>query len=107
MVVLKKPNDKGRIYGNIKKLQDKQNSQNGYYQVEDQLPARETEVKRKQRHILWRNKKTVAFCLMTSFKKGQLVIDNQRYKTMIQIPDAAWLLKLKPDEVRELKKLDV
>ena len=52
-------------------------------------------------------KVSTAHRLEISLKKGKLTIDNEEYKQKLHIPNDHQLLRLKPDEIAELEKIDV
>ena len=106
-VMLKNTGDKGLIYTNAKKLQEKKNSKGGGYRIEDELPPKQRETRKKHRNIAWRNKNSVANKLEMSLKKGKLTVNEQPYQSSIVQPDKHKLLKLSPEEIKELNKIPV
>ena len=57
---------------------------------------------------MWRNKQpTLLNKLVLSMKKGNLMRDGEPYTSHIKTPDDQKLLKLKPDEIKELEKIQV
>ena len=109
LIVLKQASSKGIIYKHVKNLKGKTNEYEKAYRIEDQLPPRKAEEQRKVRHLMWRNKhKTpVADRLKASVEKGKLLVDNQELRNPLINPKGPSLLKLKPDELIELGKLEV
>ena len=77
------------------------------YRLDDQLPPKQRAAKLKQRDMLWRNKKSVAYTLAVSLKKGKLIIENEEYTSPIIYPNIHKLMTLKGDEVNELLKTPV
>ena len=106
-IVLKQVSDKGIIYSNAKNLQGKFNSKGKYYKMEDSMPAKLREEKKKQKYISWKNKQSVANKLVMSFKKGKLYVGSEPYQTKIIRPSEQKLLKLHTEEVKALKELEV
>ena len=106
-VVLVNSADKGLIYSNANKLQGKKSKSGKSYKIDDQLPARQQELKNKSRHFIWRNKKSTAEKIELSVKRGQLQVEGTPYNSKIKIPDDQKLSKLKPDEIKELNKIKV
>ena len=107
LVTLKYHTDKGIIYKHAKNLQGLTNKFNKAYRIEDQLPAKSRECKKKNRNTLWRNKKTVAQELAISVKKGQIYLGDEMLKSKIVFPDRYKLLRLKADELKELNKISI
>ena len=107
-IVLTNVNDKSIIYSNVRNLQGKKNKFNKNYHIEDKIPARNREERKKFRDTCWRNKSlSVAERLLFSLKKGKLIINDKDYKYNIQQPDIQKLLKLKTDRVKEIRRLNV
>ena len=84
LVHLKTPAEKGKIYKNVKLLKEARNESNKKYKVRDQLPGRMAANDARQRDLLWQNqrKTSTADQLQMSLNKGQLLINNTRYKSL-------------------------
>ena len=104
LVKLKYAKQKGLIYSHVSNLQDKTNSNEKPYRVEDQLPPKQAEAKKKTRHLMWRNKKKipVADKLKASVERGKVMVGGFLLKEAIVAPEAVDLLKLRADETLEL-----
>ena len=109
LVTLKDSNDKSIIFSHAKKLKDKKNSSGKPYRIDDQRTNKEQGRFQKQRNMLWHNKniKTTAHRIELSVKKGQLYIDNKQFESRIRKPSAEKLVRLKTDEIKELKSLQI
>ena len=107
--VLNDEDDKGLIYSNAKKLQEKTNELKKSYRLEDVLPAKQTAAQRKQRNMAWRNKHRtpVADRLKLNFQKGKLMVEGELYKEQLIVPEPEKLLNLKPDEVLALQNQNI
>ena len=99
--------DKGLIYTNAKNLQGKKGANDKSYKIEDYLPAKDREIKKRNRDFMWRNKRSVAEKLTMSVVKGKLMVDRAAYQQRIKVPDTSKLLQLKPDEIDELEKIQI
>ena len=108
-VTIMNVHDKSLIYSNAEKLKDKTNEKKKSYRIEDVLPTRLAEKKRKKRTMVWRNKNrtTVGDRLRVEFDKGRLMVEGAPYKSQLVNPDNCDILKLKPEEILELQKVPV
>ena len=102
-VTLANPGDKATIYSYVSKLQGKSNARRGKYRIDDQLPPRLPEQKKRNRDMMWRNRNCVANKLAMSVKRGKLLVNNTPVQHNIKTPEASQLLKLKKIEVAALK----
>ena len=106
-IVLVNASDKGHIYSNVCNLQGKKSANGKPFKIDDQLPARLHECKQKNQHFIWKNKRSTAEKIALSVRKGELLVDGQPHAAKLAIPDDQKLIKLKPDEVEELNKINV
>ena len=104
-VILSNTNDKSAIYNNVRNLQDKCNSNNKKYRIEDELPPPIRAAKKKACDLAWHNNKSVADQLVMSVKKGKLLLNNDEYEHQIIKPKPQLLLKLTPDEVQAIETI--
>ena len=103
MVILKNGRDKAKIFANVSNLQEKKNANDKPYKIENQLPARMAEERKKHRTIKYRNKKqSVAEQLQIQLQKGKLMVEGKPYESQIVVPDGEKLARLKADEIQVL-----
>ena len=88
-------------------MQELKNSKGKKYIVEDQLPNRINEGKKKLGNMSWRNKKLVADTLEMQFQKGKLMVAGEEYVSKMIVPKHEDLIGLKDDEIEELNKIQV
>ena len=106
-VILKNSTDKAKIFANAGNLQEKKNIYKKSFKVEDQLPAKFAEKNKKNRNIVWRNKRSVATKIALSVKKGQLIAAGKSYVSPIIVPKATDFIKLKEDEILAILDQDI
>ena len=92
--------DKYKIFSFTKNLKLKVNSAGKPYQVREQLPEKYKEVDQRQRYLVRQNKrrKNTVQHLNMSFKRKQLMINNQVYKKKAPAPNFADVLTMDEEE---------
>ena len=97
---LKKPDEKAKIFPQLKLLKGSKKY------VNDQLPEEVDEERRRERQIVAANKKLpVSQQQKLKFKKNKLLVGANMipYKAKIQAPTASDLLKLKEEDIKDLQ----
>ena len=106
-MALNNNSDKKYIFSNVTKLQGKKGVNDKAYRIDNQLPPKMREAKKKNRNFIWRNKKSVAEKLSMSVQKGKLIMEGNTYRPWIREPDVDKLVQLRKDEILELEEMKV
>ena len=78
-VKLMDDDDKPKIFSKVKLLADLKNEYQAAYSVDEQLPGRTREKRRRKRNLMAENRKKTVDKLIMSFEKGKLMVNNAEY----------------------------
>ena len=101
------PSTKGLIFSNISNLKGKQNTKKRNCRIADHLPEELDEMKQRQQQIVYQNKQLEGSQLTTSFHKGDLLVNGERYIKKVATPSAKTLLKMGPEDLSDVKELSL
>ena len=107
LVKLYSPSDKAKFFAKSSNLAGKTNRYNMPYSIDEQLPPRIREEKRRQRTIAAVNKKKTVDKLIMSFEKGKLIVEDMEYQQKIQPPTIHAALKPMVEELSEHLAMDI
>ena len=85
-VQLRNPADKAKIFSKVGELKDVVNRYNDPYSVEDHLPPKTKEDRRKLRNKFKDNKNRMVDKLIMSFEKGKLLVNDEVYEMKVPVP---------------------
>ena len=106
-VKLPNPAEKMKILSKGSYLKGITNEFNDAYSIDEQLPPRIREEKKRKRALLAANKKSTVDKLKMSFKQGQIIVDEQEYRPMIKAPQLKSVLKPTVAELGKWMEIEI
>ena len=107
-VILKSPGEKGKVFGNIKKLKQAKNSKGEKFRIKDTKPPEQHEKRLRQRDIMYKNKRrNTAQRLELSLANGELLIgeEKHKYSCLVEAPDVNTIAELDTKQRQEIMKI--
>ena len=108
VVKLYDQNDLGRIFGSISNLKEKTNSKEKSYYVNEQLTEKQSEERKRRREIKAVNRSLpISHQKTVTHIKGELLINNERYRKQVPPPNAETILKATASERTEFEGIPI
>lgn len=108
VVELENVEDKGVVFGSISKLKGQRNSKDRTFYVSEQLPEELNEIKRQEGLIKYQNNKLpLAQQVDMTFKKGELFVQNEKFKPPIKPPSIQQLIAPTTQEKDATEKIEI
>ena len=101
LIELKNARQKGLVFANVSKLAELP------FSIDSQVSGKKSAARRRNRHVMWKNKKDTASQLIMSIEKQKLIVDGMEYQKQLVHPSTRRLLHPTVAEAGELLQVEV